>query len=83
MRIYEGDFEAREKADGSAVTEADERAEALILSGLAKAFPDVPVLAEEAAAKGDIPDLSDRFLLVAPLDGTREFVNRKIGRAHV
>nr|WP_081871527.1 3'(2'),5'-bisphosphate nucleotidase CysQ [Parvularcula oceani] len=76
MKIYEGDFEAREKEDGSALTDADEAAEALILNGLADAYPDVAVLAEEAASRGEIPDLGTRFFLVDPLDGTREFVNR-------
>ena len=76
MTVYEGGFEAREKADGSAVTEADEKAERLILDGLAKILPDVPVLAEEAASRGEMPELGRRFLLVDPLDGTREFVNR-------
>ena len=76
MGVYEDGFEAREKADGSAVTEADDRAEALILEGLAERFPDVPVLAEEATARGEVPELGRRFFLVDPLDGTREFVNR-------
>ena len=76
MEIYERGFETAQKADGSAVTEADEAAEALILGGLAEIYPGVPVLAEEAAARGEIPALGDRFLLVDPLDGTREFVNR-------
>lgn len=76
MEVYDGNFEAKEKADGSAVTEADDRAEALILERLTAAFPDIPVLAEEAAARGEIPELGDRFFLVDPLDGTREFVNR-------
>ena len=76
MAIYETDFAAREKADGSALTEADGQAEAMILDALRAAYPDVPVLAEEAAAAGDIPELGDRFFLVDPLDGTREFVNR-------
>ena len=76
MTIYARGFEASEKADGSAVTEADDAAEALILAGLAELYPGVPVLAEEAAARGEIPDLGERFFLVDPLDGTREFINR-------
>ena len=76
MDIYARGFEASEKADGSAVTAADDAAEALILAGLAEAYSGVPVLAEEAAARGEIPDLGPRFFLVDPLDGTREFVNR-------
>lgn len=74
--IYETDFETAEKGDGSAVTEADKAGEAIILEALAQAFPDIPVLAEEAASEGEIPVLGDKFFLVDPLDGTREFVNR-------
>ncbi|MEM9233505.1 MAG: 3'(2'),5'-bisphosphate nucleotidase CysQ [Pseudomonadota bacterium] len=76
MSIYNTDFDAGEKADGSAITAADEAAEQLILNELAKLYPDTPVLAEECASRGEIPDLGDRFFLVDPLDGTREFVNR-------
>ncbi len=74
--IYETDFDASQKGDGSAVTEADKAGEAIILAALEKAFPDIPVLAEEAASEGDIPELGARFFLVDPLDGTREFVNK-------
>ncbi|TDH39453.1 3'(2'),5'-bisphosphate nucleotidase [Pseudohoeflea suaedae] len=64
-----------EKADHSPVTEADRRAEALILAGLAEACPGVPVVAEEAASAGHVPaTLGDHFILVDPLDGTREFI---------
>ena len=76
MAIYEEGFETSRKADGSAVTIADEKAEALILGGLATLYPGTPVLAEEAASRGEVPRLERRFLLVDPLDGTREFVNR-------
>lgn len=76
MAIYDTGFEAREKADGSALTDADGAAEALILKRLAAMAPDIPVLAEEAASAGNIPELGRRFFLVDPLDGTREFVNR-------
>lgn len=76
MEVYATDFDAGEKADGSVITAADDAAEAIILEGLGKAAPGVPVLAEEAASRGEVPDLGDRFFLVDPLDGTREFVNR-------
>ena len=76
MAIYEDGFDVGEKADGSAVTIADEKAEALILAGLTEIYPGTPVLAEEAASRGEVPSLGTRFLLVDPLDGTREFVNR-------
>ena len=64
----------RYKADGSPVTAADEAAEALILEELARILPGVPVISEEAVARGHIPLLGDTFVLVDPLDGTREFL---------
>jgi 3'(2'), 5'-bisphosphate nucleotidase len=64
------------KADESPVTEADERAEALIVPALQALAPDVPVVAEEAVAAGGMPVVGDRFWLVDPLDGTREFIGR-------
>ena len=76
MDIYATDFEVRGKGDASPVTEADERAEALILPALEALTPDIPVVAEEAVAAGNIPEVGDRFWLVDPLDGTREFVSR-------
>ncbi len=76
MDIYATDFAVRGKADASPVTEADERAEALILPALASLTPDIPIVAEEAAAAGRIPSVGERFWLVDPLDGTKEFINR-------
>ena len=64
------------KSDGSPVTEADRRAEAIILGALATAHPEIPILAEEEACAGRIPELGDRFFCVDPLDGTRGFVAR-------
>jgi 3'(2'), 5'-bisphosphate nucleotidase len=74
--IYAGNFASEMKLDGSPVTEADHRAEAIILAALGAAFPDIPVVAEEEACAGRIPELARRFFLVDPLDGTRSFVNR-------
>ena len=74
--VYATDFEVRDKDDASPVTEADERAEALILPELATLTPDVPVISEEAAAAGRVPEAGARFWLVDPLDGTKEFVSR-------
>lgn len=76
MEVYRAGGEARLKADRSPVTEADERAEALILARLADLMPGWPVLAEEAAAAGQGLAACARFILVDPLDGTREFVGR-------
>lgn len=67
-------FEVESKADRSPVTEADRAAEHAILAALARAAPDVPVIAEEQVAAGRIPDHGDTYFLVDPLDGTAEFV---------
>ena len=76
MAVYATDFEVRAKGDTSPVTEADERAEAVLLAGLAELLPGVTVVAEEAVAAGGLPEVPGEFLLVDPLDGTREFTSR-------
>ncbi len=76
MEVYQSDFAVRGKADASPVTEADEKAEAIIVKALAELPLQFPVVAEEACAAGEIPEIGDCFWLVDPLDGTREFVNR-------
>jgi 3'(2'), 5'-bisphosphate nucleotidase len=76
MRIYASDFAVAIKADHSPVTEADALAEKVIVAGLKQYWPDVPILAEEAASAGQIPVLGERFFLVDPLDGTKEFTSR-------
>jgi 3'(2'), 5'-bisphosphate nucleotidase len=76
MRHYRAGCETRLKSDRSPVTDADEEAEELILAELAKAFPGVPVVAEEQAAAGRISLVGSRFFLVDPVDGTKEFVKR-------
>lgn len=76
MDVYSTDFSVRGKEDASPVTEADERAEAIIVSALRTLTPDIPVVAEEAVAAGHTPEVGRRFWLVDPLDGTKEFVSR-------
>jgi 3'(2'), 5'-bisphosphate nucleotidase len=74
MAVRAERFDVSEKADGSPVTEADQRAEKVIVSGLLKHFPDIPVVAEEMCCGGGAPkDLGGAFFLVDALDGTREF----------
>lgn len=68
-------FSTETKADCSPVTRADREAEAILLSGLRRSFPGVPVVAEEESAAGLAPRAAAGvFFLVDPLDGTREFV---------
>jgi 3'(2'), 5'-bisphosphate nucleotidase len=76
LKHYADVTEVRTKADSSPVTKADEDAEALILDRLRKLEPGVPIVAEESVAKGHIPKLGDRFFLVDPLDGTKEFLQK-------
>lgn len=76
MAIYATDFAVRGKDDNSPVTEADEKAEEVILAELRRLTPDIPIVAEEAAAAGETVEIGDRFWLVDPLDGTREFINK-------
>ena len=76
MAIYDGpDFEVMTKADESPVTAADEAADALISAGLRAAFPDIPLVTEEQAATHG--QSVDTFLIVDPLDGTKEFIHRR------
>jgi len=70
--------EARRKADGSPVTDADEASERFILDALRETLPAIPVIAEEEQAAGIAHSIGERFILVDPLDGTREFIR---GRA--
>lgn len=75
MAIRAQGFDVANKECGSPVTLADEAAEAIILAGLAAQYPELPVVAEESIAAGRQPDISGgRFILVDPLDGTKEFI---------
>ena len=76
MQIYATDFTVKTKADASPVTLADQAGETIIVDGLRAIAPDIPVVAEEAASRGEEMVIGERFFLVDPLDGTREFINR-------
>jgi 3'(2'), 5'-bisphosphate nucleotidase len=76
MQIYATDFSVYGKDDNSPVTDADHQAEALIDRALRELTPEIPIVAEEAAAAGREDDANACFWLVDPLDGTREFVAR-------
>ena len=76
LQVYNGpDFDVKSKSDASPVTEADEAADALISAGLRAAFPDVTLITEEQADSHALT--ASTFLIVDPLDGTKEFVQRR------
>lgn len=76
MQVYDGpDFNVRAKSDASPVTEADLAANDIIATGLRAAFPHVPVITEEEAASHALRAAT--FLIVDPLDGTKEFIQRR------
>lgn len=76
MEIYNSpDFDVRSKSDSSPVTAADEAADALISAGLRAAFPDVALVTEEQSASHSVQ--ATTFLIVDPLDGTKEFIKRR------
>lgn len=76
MDIYEADdFEVKVKSDDSPVTAADEAADALISAGLRAAFPQIALVTEEQAESHD--QTARDFIIVDPLDGTKEFIKRR------
>ncbi|MGI9324227.1 MAG: 3'(2'),5'-bisphosphate nucleotidase CysQ [Pseudomonadales bacterium] len=77
LEVYNSDFDVQTKADTSPLTQADLAAHAVIVAGLKVLTPDVPVLSEESEAPPfEIRKNWQRYWLVDPLDGTKEFVNR-------
>jgi 3'(2'), 5'-bisphosphate nucleotidase len=78
MAIFDAGIIFETKADSSPVTEADRAAERVILEGLREALAGIACVAEEEIAAGVVPVLDgDAILLIDPLDGTKEFINRR------
>jgi 3'(2'), 5'-bisphosphate nucleotidase len=76
LSVYDRNtFDVRAKADASPVTEADELADGIIARGLRAAFPAIPVVTEEQSDTHAVD--APVFFLVDPLDGTKEFVQRR------
>jgi 3'(2'), 5'-bisphosphate nucleotidase len=77
LAIYDSEFAIEEKADRSPLTEADLASHNAIVAGLKALTPGLPVLSEESS---ELPyaqrSLWQRYWLVDPLDGTREFIKR-------
>lgn len=77
LDVYESDFSVVAKADASPLTQADLAAHKVIVDGLTLMTPDIPVISEESEPPGyEVRKEWDRYWLVDPLDGTKEFVNR-------
>jgi 3'(2'), 5'-bisphosphate nucleotidase len=74
LAVPRSDLQQREKADASPVTAADNASEAVILDGLGRLLPEVTVVSEESTGNRPVPGLGPRWLIVDPLDGTREFL---------
>ncbi|MGD8418146.1 MAG: 3'(2'),5'-bisphosphate nucleotidase CysQ [Pseudomonadales bacterium] len=77
LRVYETDFDVETKQDDSPLTQADLAAHRILAEGLAQLTPEIPLFSEEA----DAPPFSERrrwqrYWLVDPLDGTKEFISR-------
>lgn len=76
MDVYgQDDFGVRVKSDESPVTQADERADKVISAQLRAAFPDIALVTEEQADSHG--QSASTFLIVDPLDGTKEFIQRR------
>ena len=77
LDVYASSFSVQEKEDRSPLTEADLRSEKLILAGLKRIAPEIPVLSEESAQAPYAARRNwSRLWVVDPLDGTKEFVQR-------
>ena len=78
MQVYQGEkpLDAVQKTDDSPVTAADIAAHKIIVAGLTALTPDIPVLSEEDPPAWEIRQHWQRYWLVDPLDGTKEFLKR-------
>ncbi len=77
MTIYNRNFSVDEKEDHTPVTEADEKANDQITKALKRHYPDIPIISEETKEVAyEERKHWDRFWLVDPLDGTKEFIKK-------
>ncbi|MGH8114519.1 MAG: 3'(2'),5'-bisphosphate nucleotidase CysQ family protein, partial [Rhodanobacteraceae bacterium] len=77
LEVYAGSFAIETKSDNSPLTAADMASHRIIVDGLSALTPDIPVLSEESKdVDWSIRRGWERYWLVDPLDGTREFVKR-------
>jgi 3'(2'), 5'-bisphosphate nucleotidase len=76
MRFYHQGAKVRLKDDASPVTEADKASEGIVIDALQRLAPGIPIVSEEIADDRSA-DLGRRFFLVDPLDGTKEFIEKR------
>lgn len=77
LDVYHSEFAVTTKDDRTPLTVADQRSHAILVEGLCRITPDIPVLSEEGAAIAyEERKAWDHFWLVDPLDGTKEFIRR-------
>ena len=76
MEVYNSEsYDTEIKADGSPVTEADNRANDIIIRSLKEITPDIPIISEETFNSED-QNPEGPYWLVDPLDGTKGFINK-------
>ncbi|WP_026317090.1 3'(2'),5'-bisphosphate nucleotidase CysQ [Ahrensia kielensis] len=76
MEIYDLNIDVAYKADHSPVTEADIAVDELVIPALEAAFPEIPIISEERSHNHSLAECPDRFFLVDPIDGTKEFIKK-------
>ena len=76
LSVYNTDFETFKKSDNSPVTKADQLAEDQIIQTITRDCNDFPIVSEELVSNGKIPEIENSFILIDPLDGTKEFIER-------
>ena len=76
-RSFDRDTGIMTKDDNSPLTKADLEIDAYLCNVLKAAFPDIPVVTEERASSHGLDVASVLFFLVDPIDGTREFINKR------
>lgn len=75
MRHFRGGVDVAFKRDATPVTLADTESEAIIVAALTRLAPEIPIVSEEAADRSY--ECGERFFLVDPLDGTKEFIKKR------
>jgi len=77
LEVYHsGKLDTKIKGDESPVTQADLAAHYVLVNGLSQLTPNIPVVSEEDPSSLQISKSHQRYWLIDPLDGTKEFINR-------